>query len=198
MVVPTDVQVAFVVGAFFADIGAKLIDAAEGHSVEYLRALYARFRFRALAYPSVFVAPAATTFMLAWPVWETQYWSAGFEATGGNILSAGSFGIFLLLMFGAGWFGNWLGFRWVLCGARKRLRILYVSIVVLTSGLVMVQWPAPIRLGSYAAFQSDPGAMPYIWQNRDFFVSFCALTLYCALPLVIWYIRIRRSVKEIR
>ncbi|UCE19730.1 MAG: hypothetical protein JSV84_05130 [Gemmatimonadota bacterium] len=138
MVVPTDVQVAFVVGAFFADIGAKLIDAAEGHSVEYLRALYARFRFRALAYPSVFVAPAATTFMLAWPVWETQYWSAGFEATGGNILSAGSFGIFLLLMFGAGWFGNWLGFRWVLCGARKRLRILYVSIVVLTSGLVMV------------------------------------------------------------
>lgn len=196
MVVPTDVQVAFIVGAFFADIGAGGIKAAKRESGEQLNALYSRFRFRAVAYPSAFVGPGATTFMLGWPAWETQYWCASAEATAGNFLNASYFGIFLLLLFVGGWFGNWLGFKWVLSGARKRLRFLYLSVLALTSGLVMIQWPAPIRLGSYAGFHSNPGALPYIWQDQHFFISFWAITAYCALPLVIWFIQVRRSVKR--
>ncbi len=196
MVIPTDIQVAFVTGAFLADVGAKAIEAAEKHSVEQLGMLYSGYRFRALAYPSVFVGPAATTFMLGWPAWESQYWSSRFEATTENPFNASYFGIFLLLLFVGGWFGNWLGFKWILSGARRRLRILYVSVLLLTLGLVLVRWPAPIRLGSYAAFESNPNNLPYIWQNWNFFFSFWMITAYCALPLVIWFIQIRRSVKE--
>jgi hypothetical protein len=197
MVIPTDVQVAFIAGAFFADVGAKAIEAARKHSAEQLGLLYSRYRFRALAYPSIFVGPAATAFMLGWPAWESQYWSPKFEATTGNLLNASYFGIFLLLLFAGAWFGNWLGFKWILSGARRRLRIFYVSVLFLTLGLVLVQWPAPIRLGSYVAFESNPNDLPYIWQDRSFFFSFWLITAYCVFPLVIWFIQVSRSVKAV-
>ncbi len=195
MVIPTDVQVAFIVGAFFADIGARAIEAAKKHSTEHSRSLYSHYRFRALAYPAIFVGPAATTFMLGWPAWESQYWSSRLDATSGSFINASPYGIFLLLLFVGAWFGNWLGFRWVLSGARRRLRALYVSILILTMILVFVQWPAPIRLGSYEAFHNDPGALPYIWQDSGFFICFCMVTVYCAIPIVVWFIKVRRSVK---
>ena len=59
MVIPTDVQFAFCAAAFLADVGAECIEAARKHSEERLAVLYGRFRFRALAYASVFVGSAA-------------------------------------------------------------------------------------------------------------------------------------------
>ncbi len=196
MVIPTDVQVAFMVGAFFADIGARAIEAARKTSAEQLKVVYCQYRLRALAYASVFVGPAATTFMLGWPAWESQYWSARFDATAGSFGNSVYFGIFLLLLFIGAWFGNWLGFRWVLSAARKRLRIVYISVLLITLVVVVVQWPAPIRLGSYAEFERDPASLPYIWQDRGFFVSFWAITGYCTVPLVVWFVQIRRRERK--
>jgi len=197
MVVPTDIQVSFITGAFLADLGAPVIAAAARESHERLDALYDRYRLRALAYPALFVGPAATVFMLGWPAWETQYWSARFEATQGAPLNAGLYGGFLFLLFIGGWLGNWLGFRWVLAGARRRLRGLYLGVLAATAALVAWHWPAPIRLGSHAEFARDPSAMPYVWQDSSFFVSFCWILAYTALPLAIWSVHIWRSRRQL-
>ena len=193
MVIPTDIQVAFCAAAFFADVGAQCIEAARKHSEERLAALYGRFRLRALAYASVFVGSAATVFVLGWPGWEAQYWSPVFETTRGNPVYASYYGVFLAALFVGAWAGNWLGFRWVLAGARKRLRALYASILVLTGGLFIGRWPAPVRLGSYAGFNDDPSGLPYVWEDRPFFVTFWVMLFMCIVPVVIWYIQVRRE-----
>lgn len=198
MVVPTDVQVAFAVGACFADAGAKIIEAAQSHSKARLSALYCRYRLRAFIYAAVFVGPAATTFMLGWPAWETQYWSSAFDSTAGNPVNGGFFAIFLLLLFAGAWLGNWLGFKWVLSGARKRLRFLYTTVLLLTCGLVFARWPAPIRLGTHSAFQKDPTALPYVWQDSTFFVAFWVLSAYCAVPILVWFVQVRKDVNTMR
>ena len=198
MVIPTDVQVSFLAAAFFADLGADAIDAAAKRSTAEREALYSQFRFRALAYPALFVGPSATVFLLGWPAWESQYWSARFEATAANPINGVLYGFFLVSLFLGGWFGNWLGFRWVLSGARKRLRMLSMGILLLTVAIVCIQWPAPIRLGTYNGFLLDPSVLPYIWQDRTFFVGFWAITAYCAVPLVAWYFQIRQSVRKER
>lgn len=189
MVVPTDIQVSFIAGAFLADLGAPVIEVAARESRERLGALYRRYQLRALAYAALFVGPAATVFMLGWPAWETQYWSARFEATRGAPLDAGLYGAFLLLLFVGGWLGNWLGFRWVLAGARRRLRALYLAVLAVTLAVFLGRWPAPIRLGSHAEFVRDPSAMPYVWDDPTFFASFCWILAYTALPLAIWSVR---------
>jgi hypothetical protein len=198
MVVPTDIQVSFITGALLADLGAPVIEAAARESRERLATLYGGYQLRALAYPAVFVGPAATVFMLGWPAWETQYWSGRFEATLGEPLHACLYGAFLALMFAGAWLGNWLGFRWVLGGARRRLRGLYLAVLAATVALFLANWPAPIRLGSHAAFVCDPSAMPYIWQDTTFFVSFWAVLAYTALPLAIWCLRIWRDRRMLR
>jgi hypothetical protein len=198
MVIPTDVQVSFLAAAFFADLGADVIEAAAKHSTAEGEVLYSKYRIRALAYPALFVGPSATVFLLGWPAWESQYWSARFEATTGNPFNGTLYALFLVSLFLGGWFGNWLGFRWVLSGARKRLRVLSLGILLLTIAIVWVQWPAPIRLGTYDDFHRDPSGLPYIWQDRTFFVGFWVITAYCVVPLVVWYLRIRQSVKKER
>jgi hypothetical protein len=196
MVIPTDVQVSFLAAAIFTDIGADAIEAAAKRSTAEREVLYSQYRFRALAYPALFVGPSATVFLLGWPAWESQYWSARFEATMGNPLNGVLYGFFLVSLFLGGWFGNWLGFRWVLSGARKRLRMLSIGILLLTIAIVCIQWPAPIRLGTYDGFLRDPSVLPYIWQDRTFFFAFCAISAYCVVPLVVWFLRIRRGAKE--
>ncbi len=114
----------------------------------------------------------------------------------GNPLNGALYGLFLVLLCLAGWFGNWLGFRWILSGKRKRLRAIYLVVLLATIGLVLVQWPAPLRLGSYAAFHRDPAALPYIWQDRTFFASFWAISAYCVVPLAMWFLATRRTARE--
>ena len=98
---------------------------------------------------------------------------------------ASLFALFLLALAGGAWFGNRLGFSWVLTGARTRLRVIYGVVLALTIVLLFARWPAPVRLGSYADFAHDASALPYIWQDATFFVSFCVLTAYCGIPLAV-------------
>ncbi len=196
MVVPTDIQITFCAAAFLADVGARSIEAARRHSEGRLAALYSRFRWRALAYASVVIGPTATVFFLAWPGWESQYWSPVFETTRGSPFHSMFYAIFLAALFLGAWAGCWLGFRWVLTGARKRLRILYVSIMILTVALVLGRWPAPVRLGSYEEFRADPGSLPYIWEDRIFFTTFWVLLFICIVPMVTWYIQACRDARR--
>jgi len=186
MVIPTDVQVTFIVAAVLADLGAKQIYAAKAVSEERLTSLYGRYKFRAVSYPGLFLGPGATAFMLGWPAWESQYWSPVFELTANQPAYAMYYALFLFLLFAGAWFGTWLGFKWVIEGKRKTLRILYTSVLLLTLGIYFWQWPAPVRLGSYKAFHTNPDDLPYIWQNRGFFISFCLILVYTTIPLIIW------------
>jgi hypothetical protein len=181
--VVTDIQACFAAGALFADLAAPAIVASTDARTFNRSAIYTRLRQRMLLYPALFLGPSATLFMLAWPGWESQYLGESFVATAGKPWNAALFGTFLLLLAVGAWLGNWLGFRWVLAGARTRLRVLYTSILLLTVVLLVARWPAPVRLGSYLAFVGRPEDLPYIWQDGTFFMSFCVLTLYCAIPL---------------
>ncbi len=56
----------------------------------------------------------------------------------------------------------------------------------LFSGLVM------IHLGTSHQFQTDTSGMLYIWEDQRFFSTFCALLLYCAVPLAFVYFGLHR------
>jgi hypothetical protein len=181
--VVTDIQICFSVGALFADLAAPAILANTSASSFRESPIYARLRRRILMYPALVLGPSATLFMLSWPGWESQYLGQAFEATDSSPWHASLFALFLFLLVVAAWFGNRLGFAWVLAGARARLRAVYGSVLVGTIILVLARWPALVRLGAYADFARDAEALPYIWQDTTFFVWLCVLTAYCAVPL---------------
>ena len=193
MVVPTDIQFSFVAAAIFTDLGRSYILVEHQKSPECSRVAYGKFRLRALIFPILFLIPAAIISLLAWPGWESQYWSLRMEQTLGNALNASAIGIFLVLMPLAAFLGNWLGFRWVIRGHIRLLRLVYLAVLAITGLIVYIQWPAPIRLGTVSQFQSDPGSLPFIWQDNTFFITFVVLLVYCALPLIVLFFRIRRE-----
>ena len=193
MVVPTDVQITFVVATIFTDLGKRYILAEHEKSPELSYAAYAKFRLRALLFPTLFVGPAAMTFMLAWPAWETQYWSVRMDQTLGNGQTALVAGIFLAALVLAALLGNWFGFRCVVMGRKWLLRMVYLTVLAVTAFIVFVQWPAPVRLGTVSQFRSDPTSLPFIWQDNTFFTMFVGLSIYCALPLIVLFFRIRRE-----
>jgi hypothetical protein len=194
IMIVTDIQACFVAGALFADIAAPAIAATTDATSFRQSGIYIRMRHRAMMYPALFLGPSATLFMLAYPGWESQYLGESFVVTAGAPWHAALFGAFLLLLAAGVWFGTWLGFRWVLEGARKRLRVVYSSVIAATALVLLARWPAPIRLGTYRDFVADADHLPYVWQDGTFFLSFCALTTYCAVPLLVLAIRARREV----
>lgn len=183
--VVTDIQVCFVFGALCADLAAPAILAGGGSTSVGDSPLYARLRRRLLLYPALFLGPSATLFMLSWPAWESQYVGEAFAATGGSPWNALLFALFLFLLTVGAWFGHRLGWTWVLAGARTRLRLVYGTVLAVTAALVLVRWRAFVHLGSYVDFVRSPEALPHIWQDATFFISFCVLTTYCTVPLAV-------------
>lgn len=194
MVIPTDMQFSFIAAAALTDIGAKYIQSEHKKSPERLRLAYCKYRLRALIFPIIFLVPVVVISLLAWPAWESQYWTVRAEETLGSAPNAIIFGVFLILLPLAALLGNWLGFRWVLRGKRWLLRIVYLAVLAITVVIVFIQWPGYVRLGSYAQFHSDPYALPYIWQDTTFFIVFIVLLVYCLAPLVVFFIKVRREV----
>jgi hypothetical protein len=197
-VVLTDIQIAFTAGALFADAGAPVIQAAKAHSEASLCKVYCRYMLRSLIYAAVFLGPVATTSLLAYPAWEGQYISPVFDHTAGNPLNASYFGIFLVAVFGGGWLGNWLGFRWVLTGQRVRLRLLYLSLMAVTLVYVWARYPAPVRVGSYEQYVRDPSSLTFFTHDATFFTSFSILLVIAGLALIGGFVQIRRSVKALQ
>jgi hypothetical protein len=196
-VVLTDIQIAFAAGALFADAGAPVILAARKDSEASLCKVYSRYMLRSLIYAAVFLGPVATTSMLAYPAWEGQYISPILDEMLRNPLNASTYGLFLAAVFGGGWFGNWLGFRWVLAGLRIRLRLCYLSLIVVTFAYLWSRYPAFVRLGSYEQYVRDARALPYITEDITFFVAFLVLLVIAGAPLLFGFIGIRRSVKAL-
>lgn len=193
MVVPTDVQVAFIASCVFADWGRRIIQAEHVASAE--RSLLVRTRFRRMgtAYASLFLAPVVAVFFCAWPGWETQYWLARAERLAGNGVHALAAGGFLLLLVVAADAGSRLAFAWITAGRLRRLRAVYLAGLAATLAIFLAEWPAPVRLGSVESFRADPATLPFIWQDGEFLALFLALLAYCAVPYFILFFRLRRE-----
>ncbi|MDH3892386.1 MAG: hypothetical protein OEV49_15030 [candidate division Zixibacteria bacterium] len=192
MVVPTDVQVAFITGALFVDLGRRHIVSEHSASPERSRLAYCRFRNLSVIYAALFLTPVIAVFFSAWPAWETQYWCLQAEQLRGDGLLSLLAGLYLIGLVLAAYLGNWLAFRWLVSGKGHLIRPVYLAVGAVTTVIFLIKWPAPIRLGSAAQFQTDPNAMPYIWQDTQFFVMFLALLAYCAVPYVVVFFRVRR------
>ena len=193
MVVPTDIQVAFVTGAFFVDVGRKVIEAEHMASPERSRLAYCRFRNMAALYASLCLAPVIAVFFSAWPAWETQYWTLAAERLTGDGLRSSLAGLFLFMLVIAACLGNRLAFQLIISGRGHLVRPVYLIVLAATIGIFLANWPAPIRLGTVAQFRADPSLMPYIWEDTEFIVMFTGLLAYCAVPYAVAFFRLRRE-----
>lgn len=199
-VVLTDIQIAFAAGALFVDAAAPVIEAARERGEAALEKVYNRYMLRALVYAGVFLGPVATISLLAYPAWETQYISGVFDDMENNPVNASYYGVFLMVVFAAGWFGNWLGFKWVLSGRRKQLRIFYLVLVAVTFVIVWARYPAPVVVGTYAEYVAGARVPPmrYWTADRTFFITFIVLLLLAGIPLVYGFVKSRMEVKQLR
>jgi hypothetical protein len=199
-VVLTDIQIAFAAGALFVDAAAPVIEAARERGEAALAKVYSRYMLRSLIYTGVFLGPVATISLLAYPAWETQYLSGVFDNMTNHPVNASYFGVFLMVVFAAAWFGNWLGFKCVLGGKRKQLRIFYIVLIVITFIVMWARYPAPVVVGTYAQYAAGANVPPMRWwtEDRAFFTCFIVLLLLAGLPLVYFFIRSRMEVKQLR
>lgn len=184
MVIPTDIQVSFVMASFFVDMGRRQIEAESRISPERSRLVYNQFRKWALLNVALFLAPTIVVFFNAWPAWETQYWSSSVERLAGNPFTSLLAGLYAACLTLAALLGNYLSFRWIVRGRSKLLRPVYLTVLVVTVGIFLWQWPAPIVLGTVAGFKADPYGIPFIWEDFGFFIPFCLLLVYCFTPVI--------------
>lgn len=192
MVIPTDIQVAFITGAMFVDMGRRHIVSEHSVSPERSRLAYCRFRNLAVGYAALFLVPVIAVFFSAWPAWETQYWCSQAEMLRGDGLLSATAGIYLIGLVLAAYLGNWLSFNWLVSGKGHLIRPVYITAGLITTAIFAIKWPAPIKLGSVAQFNADPNTMLWIWQDTEFIVMFLALLTYCAVPYVVVFFRVRR------
>ena len=115
MVLPTDIQVSFIDGAFFVDMGRKYIESEHTISPERSKLAYCKFRNMSLKYTILCLLPVIAVFFSAWPGWESQYWTVHAEKLKGNGLPSLLAGIYMILAVSAAYFGNWLSFKWITC-----------------------------------------------------------------------------------
>jgi uncharacterized membrane protein len=197
-VVLTDIQIAFAAGALFVDAAAPVIEAARERGEAALAKVYNRYMLRSLIYTGVFLGPVATISLLAYPAWETQYLSGVFDNMENHPVNASYYGVFLMVVFAAAWFGNWLGFKWVLSGRRKQLRIFYIVLVAVTFAVMWARYPAPVLVGTYDQYVNNRAAMRYWTEDRTFFITFIVLLLLAGVPLVVGFVKSRMEVKQLR
>lgn len=194
MVLTTDIQVAYIAGAFFVDMGRNYIEMEHKASPERSKLAGQRFRIMAILYASLILVPALIVSFLAWPAWESQYWTACAEEMRDHGSYAVFMGLFLATAVGAGCLGSWLSFKWLIEGKGKRIRPVYLAVIAVTMVLYFYQWPGPIVLGSVADFRKDPYSLSRIWQNTEFFIIYIALLIYCAVPFVYGFFKLRRRI----
>ncbi|MHC5056083.1 MAG: hypothetical protein ACYTKD_15365 [Planctomycetota bacterium] len=196
MVIPTDIQVSFVMAAIFADLGRQHILAEHKASPERARIAFGYVRTWGLLNAGLFLGPTIIVFFSGWPAWESQYWVPWAEDLAGSAFHSLLAGLYMIALMLAALLGSWLGYHWIVCGRVWRLRAAYLSVLAATVLVFLVRWPGPIVLGTYEQFQADPHALQHIWGDPWFFGMFSVLLVYCAMPLALVYIGLRRRRRE--
>jgi hypothetical protein len=78
-----------------------------------------------------------------------------------------------------GYLGFELGYRLLVSEREKYLKPIYIGVLALTSAIVLLGWPAPIRVGTFQEFHANPTDMAYLWDNwQGFFTGWVGVIVF--------------------
>jgi len=177
--VQIDIPIAFIISQLTIDIGKDVIKAKAKEEKEARPKIYYRYLTRCLLVAGLVIAPAGGYLLAGWPGWESQYWWWRFEQPMYSNVNALLPALFTFSIVLGGYLGFEVGYRLLISGRERYLRPMYIGLLALTSGSVLLGWPAPIRVGTLQEFVTNPAGMAYLWDNwRGFFTGWVGVIVF--------------------
>ena len=177
--VQIDIPIAFIISQLTIDIGKDVIKAEAKGEKGARPKIYYRYLTRCLLVAGLVIAPAGGYLLAGWPGWESQYWWWRFEQSMYSNVNALLPALFTFSIVLGGYLGFEVGYRLLISGRERYLRPMYIGLLALTSGSVLLGWPAPIRVGTLQEFVTNPAGMAYLWDNwRGFFTGWVGVIVF--------------------
>ena len=188
--VQIDIPIAFIISQFTIDIGKKIIKEKAREEKGEKPKVYYQYLTRCLLMAGLVIAPAGGYLLAGWPGWESQYWWWRFEQPGYSNVNALLPALFTFLIVLGGYAGFELGYRLVISGRENLLKPIYIGLLVITSAIVLVGWPAPIRVGTWHEFHTNPEDMAYLWDNwRGFFTGWTGVIIFFVVAFAFFVVK---------
>jgi hypothetical protein len=143
--VQIDIPIAFIISQLTIDIGKDIIKAKAKEEKGAKPKIYYQYLARCLLVAGLVIAPAGGYLLAGWPGWESQYWWWRFEQPMYSNMNALLPALFTFTIVLGGYLGFELGYRLVVSDRERYLKPIYIGLLALTSGTVLLGWPAPVR-----------------------------------------------------
>ncbi len=196
--VQIDIPAAFIASQLFLDLGSKVVLKEQEHSSEPKPRVYYRYLARAVFFAGFVIAPAGIYLLAGWPGWEQLYWTARVENVIFEWVNALLPALFVMAIVGAAYLGHCLGYRWLVAGQIRRMRITYLSLLAAVVALVLFNYPAFLLCGTYEQYRGARDTMEYVWNNpHDFTIGWAIIMLYFSIAFIYVIAAIRREVKKL-
>jgi len=190
--VQIDMPAAFIASMFFLDIGRRTIKKEAGNTKEKRPKVYYKFLFRSVFFAGAVIVPAGIYLLAGWPGWEQLYWTERVENVMFNWVNALIPALFAMAIILAGYIGHALGYRLVVRGKEKYLRLIYILVLVAVVILVLLNYPAFILHGTYHEYHSNRDAMAYVWENPQGFSTGWVIVMgYFTIAFLSFALRIK-------
>jgi hypothetical protein len=177
--VQIDIPIAFIISQLTVDIGKNVIKAEAKEEKGAKPKIYYQYLARCLLVAGLVIAPAGGYLLAGWPGWESQYWWWRFEQPMYSNVNALLPALFTFTIVLGGYLGFELGYRLVISDRERYLKPIYIGLLALTSGTVLLGWPAPVRVGTLQEFAANPAGMAYLWDNwRGFFTGWVGVIVF--------------------
>jgi hypothetical protein len=177
--VQIDIPIAFIISQLTIDIGKDVIKAKAREEKGAKPKIYYQYLARCLLVAGLVIAPAGGYLLAGWPGWESQYWWWRFEQPMYSNVNALLPAVFTFTIVLGGYLGFELGYRLVISDRERYLKPIYIGLLALTSGTVLLGWPAPVRVGTLQEFVTNPAGMAYLWDNwRGFFTGWMGVIVF--------------------
>ena len=197
--VQIDMPAAFIASMFFLDIGRKTIRKEAEKTEDKRPKVYYRFLFRSVFFAGAVIVPAGIYLLAGWPGWEQLYWTERVENVMFNWVNPLIPALFAMAIVLSGYIGHTLGYRVVVRGKEKYLRLIYILVLAAVIILVLFNYPAFILHGTYQEYHSNRDAMEYVWENpHDFSTGWIIVMGYCSISFLYLVLRIKIESRKSR
>ncbi len=187
--VQIDIPIAFIISQLTVDIGKDIIKTKAKEEKGDKPKIYYQYLARCLLIAGLVIVPAGGYLLAGWPGWESQYWWWRFEQPMYSNVNALLPALFSLSIVLGGYLGFELGYRLLMSDREIYLKPIYIGLLALTSGAVLLGWPAPIRVGTFQEFHTNPADMSYLWDNwRGFFTGWLGVIVFFAIAFAFFVI----------
>ena len=177
--VQIDIPIAFIISQLTIDIGKDVIKAKAKEEKGSKPKIYYQYLARCLLVAGLVIAPAGGYLLAGWPGWESQYWWWRFEQPMYSNVNALLPALFTFSIVLGGYLGFESGYRLLISNRERYLKPIYIGLLALTSGSVLLGWPAPVRVGTLQEFVTNPTGMAYLWDNwRGFFTGWVGVIVF--------------------